>query len=163
MAKPIFDTEGFDFDVETGNITGGTVTEKFSVQLPDGGGVHDVDTTWTFNGLTVERLLSLAWDGAKVKMRAATLKKMSAEQLKKLGQDGEMAIREYISATRMPREAVTKEVKELRAKVNEMMKTFRNIASQEARAELGDGASIEAVQNLADKIYTEKYASLCEV
>ena len=70
-------------------------------------------------------------------------------------------IKDYMKANAGGQTAALKaQVAEQEARLKEIAKTFMNIALSEATAELGPGASNEAIQNKTMAIFNEKYAAL---
>ena len=145
--------------IENGIIKGFVVAEEFTSQGP-GGNVRRVSATWTFDGMPVEKLCNLVWADAKVKMRNAKLSKMSDADIEGLkGQT--LNVMDFLSADGGGTNAALKAQLEVeRARVKEIAKAFMNVALAEATAELGPGASNEAVQNRTMVIFNEKYAAL---
>ena len=145
--------------IENGIIKGFIINEEFTSQGP-GGNVRRVSATWSFDGMPVEKMCQLVWADAKVKMRNAKLSKMSDADIEGLkGQT--LNVMDFLSADGGGTNAVLKAQLEVeRARVKEIAKAFMNVALAEATAELGSGASNEAVQNRTMAIFNEKYAAL---
>lgn len=145
--------------IENGIIKGFIINEEFTSQGP-GGNIRRVSATWSFDGMPVEKMCQLVWADAKVKMRNAKLSKMSDADIEGLkGQT--LNVMDFLSADGGGTNAALKaQVAAQEAKLNMIAKTFMGLALDEAQAELGDGASNEAVQNVTMRIYNEKYAAL---
>ena len=145
--------------IENGIIKGFTINEEFTSQGP-GGNVRRVSATWTFDGMPVEKMCQLVWADAKVKMRNAKLSKMSDADIEGLkGQT--LNVMDFLSADGGGTNAALKaQLEAERARLKEITKAFMNIALAEATAELGPGASNEAIQNKTMAIFNEKYAAL---
>ena len=145
--------------IENGIIKGFVVDEEFTSQGP-GGNVRRVSATWTFDGMPVEKMCQLVWADAKVKMRNAKLSKMSDANIESL-KGRILNVMDFLSADGGGTNAALKaQVAEQEARLNEIAKTFMNIALSEAQVELGEGASNEAIQNVTMRIFNEKYAAL---
>ena len=145
--------------IENGIIKGFIVNEEFTSQGP-GGNVRRVSATWTFDGMPVEKMCQLVWADAKVKMRNAKLSKMSDSDIESL-KGRTLNVMDFLSADGGGTNAALKaQLEAEKARLVEITKTFMNIALNEATAELGAGASNEAIQNATMRIFNEKYASL---
>ena len=145
--------------IENGIIKGFIINEEFTSQGP-GGNVRRVSATWSFDGMPVEKMCQLVWADAKVKMRNAKLSKMSDADIEGLkGQT--LNVMDFLSADGGGTNAALKaQLEAERARLKEITKAFMNVALAEATAELGQGASNEAVQNRTMAIFNEKYAAL---
>lgn len=66
--------------IENGKVYGITIKNSFTVALP-GGDNPQITPEVSFDGISLDMLMQLAWDAFKVKARPA-LKKLTAEQIK---------------------------------------------------------------------------------
>ena len=145
--------------IENGTLQGLTIREEFTSQGTTGT-VRRVNATWTFDGMPVDKLCRLLWADAKVKMRNAKLSKMTDSEIATLNGQS-LNVNDFLSADGGGTNAALKaQLEAERARLVEITKTFMNIALNEATAELGAGASNEAIQNRTMAIFNEKYAVL---
>ena len=148
-----------EIKIENGMLEGLVIDEQFSSR-GSAGTDRTVKVRWDFTGLDMHDLRTLVWGNFKVVVQRTTLSKMTDQQIRDLNGKTLFA-KDYMKANAGGQTAALKaQVAEQEARLKEIAKTFMNIALSEAQAELGDGASNEAVQNVTMRIFNEKYAAL---
>ena len=148
-----------DVKIENGVLKGLVIDEQFSSR-GSAGTDRVVKVTWDFTGMDMHDLRTLVWGNFKVVVQRTTLSKMTDQQIRDLNGKTLFA-KDYMKAGAGGQTAALKaQVAEQEARLKEIAKTFMNIALGEAQAELGDGASNEALQNVCMRIFNEKYAAL---
>ena len=150
---------GKSFTIENNVIKGLEFDLGFSSRS-NAGTDRNVNATWVFDGMTSEEAAELLWAAFKVVVQRTTLKKASDAEIARMkGQ--RLFAKDYLKAEAGGRaRELERQLEAERARVKEIAKTFMNIALGEAQAELGDGASNEAIQNVTMRIFNEKYAAL---
>ena len=148
-----------EIKIENGMLEGLVIDEQFSSR-GSAGTDRTVKVRWDFTGLDMHDLKTLIWGNFKVVVQRTTLSKMTDQQIRDLNGKTLFA-KDYMKANAGGQTAALKaQVAEQEARLKEIAKTFMNIALSEATAELGPGASNEAVQNRTMAIFNEKYAAL---
>ena len=150
---------GKQFTIVDGKIEGLEFDLAFSSRS-NAGTDRNVSATWVFDGMAVEEAAELLWSAFKVVVQRTTLKKASDAEIAKMkGQ--RLYAKDYLKAEAGGRaKELERQLEAERARVKEIAKAFMNVALAEATAELGSGASNEAVQNRTMAIFNEKYAAL---
>ena len=148
-----------EIKIKNGMLEGLVIDEQFSSR-GSAGTDRTVKVCWDFTGLDMHDLKTLIWGNFKVVVQRTTLSKMTDQQIRDLNGKTLFA-KDYMKANAGGQTAALKaQVAEQEARLKEIAKTFMNIALSEATAELGPGASNEAVQNVTMRIFNEKYAAL---
>ena len=121
---------------------------------------RNVSAVWSFDGMASEDAAELLWSAFKVVVQRTTLKKASDAEIAKMkGQ--KLFAKDYLKAEAGGRtKELERQLEAERARLKEITMAFMNVALAEATAELGPGASNEAVQNRTMAIFNEKYAAL---
>lgn len=150
---------GKQFTIENDVIKGLEFDLTFSSRS-NAGTDRNVSAVWVFDGMTSEEAAELLWSAFKVVVQRTTLKKASDAEIAKMkGQ--RLFAKDYLKAEAGGRaRELERQLEAEKARVKEIAKAFMNIALAEATAELGPGASNEAVQNVTMRIFNEKYAAL---
>ncbi len=151
--KATFNTDSMV--VENGMITGLTINEAFKIRMASGDDVES-PSAWSVN-ITVEQFMDMFWAGAKVKMRSATLKKLSERDIRALD-DSTCEVADYIAAAPVDRKAAKAAI--VNGLVAEATKKFYQKALEQAVEELEEGATTEEITTLAGRIFDEQYATI---
>ena len=148
------------FEIKDGKIYGLTIDDVFTSRSVAGTD-RQVKAKWCFDGLELETVVDLIWANAKVKLQAASLKKMSDREIDAVkGQT--LMVSDYIKAESGGRvKALERQAAEQAAKLAEVRKTFVALANSEAIAELGDKATADEIKDLTIVIFKQKYEHLC--
>ena len=150
---------GKQFTIENNEIKGLEFDLGFSSRS-NAGTDRNVSAVWSFDGMASEDAAELLWSAFKVVVQRTTLKKASDAEIAKMkGQ--RLYAKDYLKAEAGGRtKELERQLEVERARLKEITKAFMNAALAEATAELGQGASNEAVQNVTMRIFNEKYAVL---
>ena len=150
---------GKQFTIENNEIKGLEFDLGFSSRS-NAGTDRNVSAVWSFDGMASEDAAELLWSAFKVVVQRTTLKKASDAEIAKMkGQ--RLYAKDYLKAEAGGRtRELERQLEVDRARLKEITKAFMNAALAEATAELGPGASNEAVQNVTMRIFNEKYAAL---
>lgn len=144
--------------LENGMLTGIVITDSFTATSK--GDTKDIDCpkVWTVN-LPIEVVIDKFWAGAKVSMRSASFKKMSAEEIEGMNAES-YECADYLTAKPVDRKKVSELAAQISGMEKKMMLKFYEKAMVEAIAELGEGAETVAITNLTQQIFDESYAPL---
>ena len=150
---------GKQFTIENNEIKGLEFDLGFSSRS-NAGTDRNVSAVWSFDGMASEDAAELLWSAFKVVVQRTTLKKASDAEITKMkGQ--RLYAKDYLKAEAGGRtKELERQLEVERARLKEITKAFMNAALAEATAELGSGATKEAVQNRTMAIFNEKYAVL---
>ena len=150
---------GKQFTIENNEIKGLEFDLGFSSRS-NAGTDRNVSAVWCFDGMSSEDAAELLWSAFKVVVQRTTLKKASDAEIAKMkGQ--RLHAKDYLKAEAGGRtKELERQLEVERARLKEITKAFMNAALAEATAELGSGATNEAVQNRTMAIFNEKYAVL---
>ena len=141
-----------------GMLTGIVIEDNFTATSK--GDTKDVECPrhWTVN-LPIEVVIDKFWAGAKVSMRSASFKKMSAEEIGAM-QDDSYECADYLTAKPVDRKKVSELKDQISGMEKAMMMKFYEKAMGEAMEELGADAEGTAITNLTQVIFDKDYAPL---
>ena len=147
-----------NISIENNMLSGIVITDQFSVRL-NSGADHVVDATWTVNiplNVAIQRL----WGDTKVKMRAATLSKMTSAELDAM-KGNSFEVLDYMTAKS---ETATAQVKALTNKLNTARDTavrmFMDKALKMAIEELDAEATLLEQSTLGARMFDEQFAPI---
>jgi len=150
-----------NINIENGNLNGIIINDTFSVRMSDGSD-QSVNATWNVN-LPVAKAVDLLWGDIKVKMRAATLKKMSIADLTAMN-GGVHEVSEYLTAKS---ETATAQVKALKSQLDEArntaVKAFMEKAMAQALEELPEDSTHDQRGSLCQQIFDREYAGIINI
>ena len=144
--------------IENGNVKGITVSDKFSVRLASG---IDVDLTADWNiDVPIDVAVTNMWGNMKVKMRAATLGKLTADEIRRMN-GGKFDVLDYLTAKSV---AASAQVKALKEQINTARDTAIRMFMEKALAaaidELGSDATHEQRAARGSQIFDAEYAPI---